>query len=140
MREGVFRIASLVALAATVPALFVACSSNHNADSGVVTGSVGPAKTVIGGIGGNRLGGKLGANERVIAAAAEYRALEYGRSGAAVDWTGATRRGSIVPGKPYQAGNQFCRPYTHTVYTGRAPDTGKALACRSPDGTWRSVG
>ena len=71
---------------------------------------------------------------------AEFRALEYGRSGATLDWTASSHRGSIVPGKPYQAGNQFCRPYTHTVYTGSSPDVAKATACRSPDGTWRSGG
>ncbi len=68
--------------------------------------------------------------------------MEYGRSGVAVDWKdpATRRRGSVVPGKPYQAGNQYCRSYTHTVYAGNASDAATATACRSPDGTWRSVG
>jgi surface antigen len=133
------RVASFMALA-MVPALIVACGSNRSADTVGATGSVTPAKTVIGGIGSNQAGRQLGARERSIAADAEFRALEYGRSGATLDWAASSHRGSIVPGKPYQAGNQFCRPYTHTVYTGSSPDVAKATACRSPDGTWRSVG
>lgn len=141
MRVASLRIASVVALA-TLPGLFVACGSNRGADTGTVTGSVTGGKTVIGGIAGREIGRRMGDRERQIAADAEYRALEYGRSGAAVAWQNpaTSRRGSIVPGRPYQAGNQFCRPYTHTVYTGKSPAVAKATACRSPDGTWRSVG
>lgn len=141
MRVASLHLAAFFALAA-LPALIVACGSNRNADTVGTTGSVTPAKTVAGGIGGNDIGRQLDARERSIAADAEFRALEYGRSGATVDWSNpATRhRGSIVPGKPYQAGNQFCRSYTHTIYAGPSPDIAKATACRSPNGTWRSVG
>jgi surface antigen len=118
----------------------VACGSNRNADTVGTTGSVTPTRTVTGGIGGSEIGRRLDARERGIAADAEYRALESGRSGATLDWSASKHRGSIVPGKPYQAGNQFCRPYTHTVYAGSSPDVAKATACRSPDGNWRSVG
>jgi surface antigen len=135
------RIASFLALTALL-GLFAACGSNRGADTVGATGSVASGKTVIGGIAGKEIGRRMGDQERRIAADAEYRALEYGRSGAPVDWKNpATRhRGSIVPGRPYQAGNQYCRSYTHTVYTGSSPDLAKATACRSPDGTWRSVG
>ena len=139
--RAVLRIALFVALA-MVPALIAACGSNRGADTVGATGSVTPAKTVIGGISYNEVGRQLSARERSVAAETEYRALEYGRSDTAVDWTypATSSRGSIVPGKPYQAGNQFCRSYTHTVYTGGSPDISKATACRSPDGVWRSVG
>jgi surface antigen len=141
MRVASLRIASFVVLA-TLPGLFAACGSHRGADTVGATGSIAGGRTVVGGISGNRIGRGLDERERRIAADAEYRALEYGRSGAAVDWKNpaTSRRGSIVPGRPYQAGNQFCRPYTHTVYTGKSPAVAKATACRSPDGTWRSVG
>jgi surface antigen len=135
------RIASLFALAAL--SLVAACGSNRGSETAAVTGSVAPSgKIVIGGISNKEIGRRMGEQERRIAAETEYRALEYGRSGTPLDWNSpATRhRGSIVPGRPYQAGNQYCRSYTHTIYTGTSPDVAKATACRSPDGTWRSVG
>jgi surface antigen len=138
MRVAFFRVGSLVALVA-LPGLIVACGSNRG-DSDAVTGSVAPAKTVIVGIGSNAAGGRLDGPDRQTAAAAEFRALEYGRSGMAVEWAGPQRRGSIVPGKPYPVGNEYCRAYTITVYAGRSPETAKSKACRSPEGTWRSVG
>jgi surface antigen len=141
MRFVSLRIASIVALAA-LPALFVACGSKRGADTVGATGSIGSTKTVTGGVTVNKIGRQLDDPDRRIAAEAEFRALEYGRSGSTVDWKSPAtkRRGSIVPGKPYQVGNQYCRPYTHTIYTGSSPDIGKATACRSPEGNWRSVG
>ncbi len=142
MRAASLRIASLFALVALL-SLFAACGSNRGADTVGTTGSVAPSgKIVIGGITSKEIGRHMGEQERRIAAETEYRALEYGRSGTSLDWKNpATRhRGSIVPGRPYQAGNQYCRSYTHTIYTDNSPDVAKATACRSPDGTWRSVG
>jgi surface antigen len=45
-----------------------------------------------------------------------------------------------VPGKPYQQGNSFCRPYTHTSSVSGEPQTARGTACRGPDGTWNPVG
>lgn len=100
------------------------------------------SRSVIGGIGGSRIGFSLGAEERLTAANAEYRALEYGQSGAPVEWSdrGGSHHGSIVPGKPYQQGSRYCRSFTHTVYVKNEPETAKGTACREPDGTWKSVG
>ena len=95
------------------------------------------ARSVIGGIGGSKIGFELGAEQRLTAANAEYRALEYGQSGAPMDWDSKPTRGSIVPGKPYQQGSRFCRTYTHTVYVKGEAETSKGTACRDPDGTWR---
>jgi surface antigen len=140
MRVASLRILSFLALVA-LPCLFAACGSNRGSDAAAVTGSVA-SKVVIGGVAAKDVGRRMGEQERRIAAETEFRALEYGRSGTPVDWKGpGTRhRVSIVPGRPYQAGNQYCRAYTHTIYTGTSPDIAKATACRSPDGTWRSVG
>jgi surface antigen len=131
-----------VALLCGVSALS-ACSSGgrdgYIADASATGSLPAPRSVVIGGIATNETGA-LDARERRIAADAEYRALEYGRSGTPVDWDGSDRRGSIVPGKPYKAGDQYCRPYTHTIYTGESPLVEKATACRSDHGVWRSVG
>ena len=74
---------------------------------------------VIGGIGGNDIGRQMSSAERGVAADADI-ALEYGRSGAARAWSypATNHRGSIVPGRPYKKGEQYCRTYTHTVHRG----------------------
>ena len=97
---------------------------------------------VVGGIIGNQIGRSLDEEDRRMAAAAEYQALEYGQAGAATPWDNpqTQHRGQIVPGKPYQQGSQYCRPYTHTIYIGGQPQTARGTACRQPDGTWQTVG
>ena len=96
---------------------------------------------VIGGIGNSSIGRQMSTNERGIAADAEFRALEYGRSGAAVAWAypALHHRGSIVPGRPYKRGDQYCRVYTHTINRGGSPEILKGVACREDNGTWRGV-
>jgi surface antigen len=159
--EGVsMRItASLVAIA-MLPALVGACGTGNNEGTGTIVGAlaggvvghqfgkgsgnvaatVGGA--VIGGIIGNQIGHDMDERDRRMAAAAEYRALEYGQTGSATPWNNpATRhRGQIVPGQYYSEGGRFCRPYTHTIYIDGAPETARGTACREQNGTWRSVG
>ncbi len=96
---------------------------------------------VIGGIGYSGIGRQMSTAERGIAADAEYRALEYGRSGAAIAWTypALNHRGSIVPGRPYKKADQYCRTYTHTINRGGSPNIVKGIACREDNGTWRGV-
>jgi surface antigen len=96
---------------------------------------------VIGGISSAGIGRQMSTRERAIAADAEYRALEYGRSGAPVAWTypAMNDRGSIVPGRPYKKGDQYCRTYAHTINRGGSPAILKGVACREDNGTWRGV-
>jgi len=140
-----------------LPVLVAGCSSSKPQGAmtaGTVTGSLAGApkskknavpvdsRSVVGGIGGSKIGFEMGAEERLTAANAEYRALEYGQSGAPLEWNGktASHHGSIVPGKPYQQGSRYCRAYTHTVYVTSAPETATGTACRDPDGTWKTIG
>lgn len=97
--------------------------------------------TVIGGVLGSKTARHLNPTDRGMAADAEYRALEYGQSGTATDWNDPATQahGSIVPGKPYPQGDEFCRPYTHTIYLDGTPDVLNAVACRKSDGTWRAA-
>jgi surface antigen len=96
---------------------------------------------VIGGISGNNIGRQMSTRERSIAADAEYRALEYGRSGAPMAWSypALNHRGSIVPGRPYRKGEQYCRTFTHTITRGGSPEIVKGVACREDNGTWRGI-
>src|SRR4051794_1857656 len=102
MRVASLCCAFLLALGA-LPVLVAACSSSKESGpmtAGAATGSLAQSevsktksrtvpvtsRSVIGGIGGSKIGFELGAEERLTAANTEYRALEYGRSGAPVEW------------------------------------------------------
>jgi surface antigen len=155
MRVALLRVASLLTLA-LVPVVVAACGSNQSAGfllgafstpvakppagKGNIRVSMGNG-AIIGGIGSDEIGRQMSTRERGIAADAEYRALEYGRSGAAVAWTypAMNHRGSIVPGRPYKKGDQYCRTYTHTINRGGSPEIVKGVACREDNGTWRGV-
>jgi surface antigen len=113
-----------------------AIAGSKNREGGIIIGAV------VGGLIGNQVGASMDAEDRRLALAAEYQALEYGQAGAPTPWDNpqTQHRGQIVPGKPYQQGAQFCRPYTHTIYIGGQPQTARGTACRQPDGTWQTVG
>lgn len=143
-----------------LPVLLAACGPGNKQGTGTIVGATagaiagaaigGPKNraggiaigAVAGGLIGNQIGQSLDEQDRQMAAAAEYRALETGAAGAPVPWDNpqTQHRGQIVPGKPYQQGSQYCRPYTHTIYIGGEPQTARGTACRQPDGTWHTVG
>ncbi|HUW73402.1 MAG TPA: RT0821/Lpp0805 family surface protein [Methyloceanibacter sp.] len=143
-----------------MPLLLPACGPGNKQGTGTILGAVagGAAGAAIGGrknripgvaigamaggILGNLIGADLDERDRQLAAAAEYRALEYGKAGQATPWNNPSNqhRGQIVPGKPYQQGGSFCRPFTHTIYVSGQPQTARGTACRQPDGTWSTVG
>jgi surface antigen len=155
MRVTWLRTASIVTLA-LVPVLVAACGANQDAGSllGAFSGPVAAkpvtAKArlasagdgaVIGGISSKDVGKAMSTRERGIAADAEYRALEYGQSGSKTAWVYSpmNHRGTIVPGRPFKKGEQYCRTYTHTVHRGGEPAIVKGVACREDNGTWRGV-
>ena len=154
------RRAPIIALALVLPMLVAACGPGNKQGTGTIVGAVGGAAAgaaiagrrnavggaaigaLAGGIIGNQIGRALDEEDRRIAAAAEYQALEYGQPGQPTPWDNpqTQHRGQIVPGKPYQQGSQYCRPYTHTIYVGGQPQTARGTACRQSDGTWQTIG
>lgn len=96
---------------------------------------------VLGGLIGHEIGTALDERDRERALAAEYQALEYGRSGAKVGWTNpdSGHYGEVVPGPAYESSGNQCRTYTHTIYIDGSPQTASGTACRRPDGTWQTV-
>ena len=71
---------------------------------------------------------------------AEIRALEYGRTGVPVSWKEGKSRGEVTPGALYQVNASSCRDYTHTVSIDGSPAvSGRATACRQPNGAWHTV-
>ena len=113
---------------------------------GQTTGSVSANALAGAAAGGAVLGGAMGAGlderDRQRAYAAELQALEYGQVGAPVGWHGdsAGRHGTVVPGAYYEVRGTRCRDYTHTIYIDGRPQSGRASACRNPDGSWSPVG
>lgn len=74
------------------------------------------------------------------AAEAEFRALEFGRTGIPVAWREGESRGEVTPGAPYQVNAANCRDYTHTVsIAGGPPLSGRGTACRQANGSWQTV-
>jgi surface antigen len=96
------------------------------------------AGAVIGGILGQKIARRMDKEDRRMAAAAEYQALEFGEPGSSTAWENPVtqHRGSIVPEKPYPQGDEYCRGFTHNVDLGGGGDTIREIACRKPDGTW----
>lgn len=74
------------------------------------------------------------------ASEAEYRALEFGRTGIPVSWKEGGSRGEVTPGAPYQVNASSCRDYTHVVSIDSGPAlSGRGTACRQPNGGWQTV-
>jgi surface antigen len=154
------RRATQFAIILLLPSLMAACGPGNKQGTGTIVGATagavagaaigGPSNrvggaaigAVAGGIIGNVIGRDMDERDRQMAAAAEYRALEYGQSGAPVAWDNpqSQHRGQIVPGKPYVQAGLNCRTYTHTIYISGQPQTARGTACRQPDGTWKTVG
>lgn len=101
--------------------------------------------TTIGIIAGGLIGASIGKSlddaDRRAAYEAEYRALEYGRSGAPTGWRNpdSGHHGEVTPGPAYRVNRLDCRDYTHTIYIDGRPETARGTACRQEDGTWRPV-
>lgn len=103
-----------------------------------------PAQTpraIAAAMGGGLLGGsasQLGDRDRQLALEAEYRALEYGRSGEAIAWQGdnSATSGQVTALQPYRVGSQDCRQYSHTVRVDGQTQTVQGAACRNADGSW----
>ena len=150
-----------ILMIAILPAFAAACGPGNKQGTGTVVGAVAGGATgaaiaggngsravagaavgaVVGGILGNEIGRQMDERDRQMAAAAEYQAMEYGQPGAPTQWDNpaSQHRGQIVPGKPYQQGNLYCRAYTRTIYISGQPTTARGTACRQPDGTWKTV-
>ena len=114
----------------------VASGGTGNRFAGAAVGGL------LGGLIGNRIGAALDDEDKQRAYAAQMDALERGPSGAPVSWKNpdSGRYGTVVPGPAYQDAGRNCRSFTHTIYIDGHPDTARGTACRSPDGSWTSLG
>jgi surface antigen len=132
---------------AVLAALILPLAGCQSGAQSVAAAFAGPASantkegTLIGGLAGTEVGGALSDGERKTALAAEYKALEFGQPGTSTDWRNrwSGRSGTVVPGAPYRVNDMTCREYTHTITIDGKPQVGRGSACRSADGSWRTV-
>jgi surface antigen len=112
------------------------------ADSKSIVGSMAsPSPRIVGGLAGTQVGKGLDAGDRGRALAAEYRALEFGRTGTTTPWSDSFtgRYGEVVPGAPYRVNDTTCREYVHVIVAEGRSETGRGTACRSAEGNWKTV-
>jgi surface antigen len=91
-----------------------------------------------GGLVGSDFGSALSATDRQVALNAEYKALEYGKPGEAIDWAGqdGTISGRVKAVQPYRVGSQDCRQYGHEIALNGVTKASRGTACRNSDGSW----
>jgi len=136
------RIGVLAYVAAAGLALAGCQSAGSHLTTGAVAAYAPPASTgsASGGLVGVAIGRDLNADDRRAALEAEYRALEYGRTGAPIVWRGRSgRHGEVVAGPSYQINDYDCRDYTHTIATDGQAEVARGTACRRPNGDWQPV-
>jgi surface antigen len=88
------------------------------------------------------LGRRLEDRDRVIAAEAEFDALENGAPGTVREWHNPAtgRRGTVTPGAAYSVNQYTCRDFVDAVAFEERQEIHRATACRQPDGSWRPLG
>lgn len=140
------RLGRLVVLGAMGAALAgcVSMGPNEVVGGGVVgNGRVAatPPGALVGGVAGQSIGRGLDDRDRQRAEQAEFQALDSGRPGSPVVWSGGREgyRGEVVPGPRYRVNNYDCRDYTHRIWTGGEPQVARGTACRQDNGAWRPI-
>lgn len=146
------RLGGLVVLGAMGAALAGCVSTGPNEGVGTMGGAVlggsgdgrvaAPAAgALVGGVAGQSIGRGLDDRDRQRAEQAEFEALDSGRPGSPVVWSGGREgyRGEVVPGPRYRVNNYDCRDYTHRIWTGGEPQVARGTACRQDNGAWRPI-
>lgn len=128
-------------LAAVLAVALAGCSTSagQNPGGGVIGAAAAGAMVSGGGVASGPAGAGLDAAAQKSAGEAEYRALEYGRTGVPVSWTSGAAKGEVVPGASYKVNASDCRDYTHSVTVGGKSQSGRGTACRQPSGVWQAV-
>jgi len=87
------------------------------------------------------IGKELTDADKSAAADAEYRALEFGRTGTPVAWRNrqSGHSGEVVPGPSYKVNVFDCRDVTHSVVIDDLKQSARGSSCRQPEGGWKPV-
>jgi surface antigen len=97
--------------------------------------------TVAGVIVGAVLGGMLGRTMDEADRHCTGHVLEYVEDGRRVRWSDPKQRVEyyVTPINTYGSNASYCREFTVTRVEGRKRTEERGIACRNPDGTWRTV-
>ena len=89
---------------------------------------------------GQRLGPNLDDVSKRAGLQAEYQALERGKPGESIPWTGSNGvSGFVTPQQTYQVGSQTCRRYEQTISLNGQLQKASGTACREADGAWSAL-
>ncbi|MEL6279942.1 MAG: RT0821/Lpp0805 family surface protein [Pseudomonadota bacterium] len=97
---------------------------------------------LIGGLLGNELGRQMDENDRLTAERTTQQTLEGGPSGQTATWSNPDTGygGAVTPQPAYKnSSGEICREYEQTITVDGQQETAVGVACRNPDGTWRTV-
>lgn len=97
---------------------------------------------VLGAIAGSEIGRVMDENDRLRAEQTTQEALEYYPSGEPATWDNPDSgySGSTVPQPAYRGDRgETCRRYTQTIEIDGRLERAEGVACRQPDGYWRTV-
>jgi surface antigen len=107
----------------------------------------GGGAAIAGAVIGGALLGALGGNmldqrDKRLAAEAQHRALEAGRTGQPVAWQNPDtgHQGTVTPVRTYQSGGAYCREFQSDVTIDGKNERAYGTACRQPDGSWKVQG
>jgi surface antigen len=92
-----------------------------------------------GGTATSAFGAALDTTAKNAARDAEFRALEFGKTGTAVSWRSGKVSGEVVPGARYEINNFNCRDLVTSVFFEGAKRTTRSTSCRQPNGNWQPV-
>ena len=135
------RAAALLVIGLAGLALAGCNTTGPNQTAGIATGAaIGEAPgAAAGALIGGAIGRELDQGALKAAREAEFRALEFGRTGTPVPWRKGPVYGEVVPGARYQVNTFSCRDYTHTIVVDGQKQSARGTACRQPNGTWQPV-
>ena len=108
------RAAALLVIGLAGLALAGCNTTGPNQTAGIATGAAigeGPG-AAAGALIGGAIGRELDQGALKAAREAEFRALEFGRTGTPVPWRKGPVYGEVVPGARYQVNTFSCRDYT----------------------------
>jgi len=125
--HDLLRVASRPVAVASLAVLVAACTQTLGG-------------SLASGVAGSSIGKDLDFVAARAARSAEYRALEYGRTGVPVTWKSGSSHGEVVPGTTYRINDSNCRDYVHTLTVGSGEaQSARGTACRQANGTWQPV-
>lgn len=100
------------------------------------------AATAAGTLAGFIAGGSIGRSMDSADLACVGQVLEYAPERRSVVWSapGGGPRYQVIPTRTWQDGGSYCREYQTVITIDGVPQRAHGRACRTPDGSWQTLG